>query len=314
MSTSAAMASRSPPPPPPLPFPNLEIWDHFFGPPPSPPPQTREYDHPSSPSSSATALPHLPLSRVASSSSSSSFVSTELQLPLPPPPPLLRRVPSSSSSWSSSFSTELLLLPPPPPPPFPLSPNSAAWRLDLDSSDYFISTNPDTPPHTGGLLQWPPRLPASSMYTSFVSDHRRGGSSSRESVGALANVTVSDAAAACAVCTDALQLASAASQLPCGHLYHAHCIVQWLSLRNTCPVCRRSVPMLTAASNTEETAPWSPPPRDDPQPTTTSTDHRRRSLPGERRIRRICRSEPGRPLAAEGGVMASERDSGRQRG
>ncbi|KAI3905818.1 hypothetical protein MKW98_006452 [Papaver atlanticum] len=27
-------------------------------------------------------------------------------------------------------------------------------------------------------------------------------------------------------------------QMPCKHIYHAHCITTWLSRHNTCPLCR----------------------------------------------------------------------------
>uniref|UniRef100_A0A0E0ESS6 RING-type domain-containing protein n=1 Tax=Oryza meridionalis TaxID=40149 RepID=A0A0E0ESS6_9ORYZ len=112
----------------------------------------------------------------------------------------------------------------------------------------------------------------------------------------LRSVTVgSDTAVACAVCTDDLPPAATACRLPCGHLYHADCFVQWLSRRNSCPVCRRRVPLFPdhggaytdEDEDEEEIAPSPPPPHD---PETAATDeHRRRSLPGARWIGRICR-------------------------
>ncbi|XP_011010366.1 PREDICTED: E3 ubiquitin-protein ligase CIP8-like [Populus euphratica] len=48
--------------------------------------------------------------------------------------------------------------------------------------------------------------------------------------------------ALCAVCKDDINVGERVKQLPCLHRYHGECIVPWLGIRNTCPVCRYELP------------------------------------------------------------------------
>ncbi|CAL4970892.1 unnamed protein product [Urochloa decumbens] len=46
----------------------------------------------------------------------------------------------------------------------------------------------------------------------------------------------------CAVCKDGIAAGLSVLRLPCKHYFHADCIRPWLSIRNTCPVCRFKLP------------------------------------------------------------------------
>ncbi|XP_074288133.1 E3 ubiquitin-protein ligase RING1-like [Silene latifolia] len=46
----------------------------------------------------------------------------------------------------------------------------------------------------------------------------------------------------CAVCMTEFELNSEVKQMPCKHLYHPECILPWLKMHNSCPVCRFELP------------------------------------------------------------------------
>ncbi|KAK7251128.1 hypothetical protein RIF29_34056 [Crotalaria pallida] len=70
---------------------------------------------------------------------------------------------------------------------------------------------------------------------------------SKSAVEGLPNVAVTEELLAsdssqCAVCKDTFELQEIAKQLPCKHIYHSDCILPWLELHNSCPVCRYELP------------------------------------------------------------------------
>ncbi|CAL9130448.1 unnamed protein product [Musa acuminata var. zebrina] len=48
--------------------------------------------------------------------------------------------------------------------------------------------------------------------------------------------------AQCLVCMDPFEIGTVAKQMPCSHIYHKQCILRWLDLHNSCPVCRYELP------------------------------------------------------------------------
>ena len=46
----------------------------------------------------------------------------------------------------------------------------------------------------------------------------------------------------CAVCKDAFNTGEECLVMPCEHFFHGGCIIPWLNLRNSCPVCRFELP------------------------------------------------------------------------
>lgn len=107
-----------------------------------------------------------------------------------------------------------------------------AFRIPSNLGDYFVS---------GGLEQLIQQL--------AENDPNRYGTppASKSAIQALPNIKITHQLLAsdssqCAVCKDTFELGQEAKQMPCKHIYHSNCIMPWLEMHNSCPVCRYELP------------------------------------------------------------------------
>ncbi|XP_057968960.1 E3 ubiquitin-protein ligase RING1-like isoform X2 [Malania oleifera] len=111
-------------------------------------------------------------------------------------------------------------------------PAGGGLRLPANLGDYFIGP---------GLEQLIQQL--------AENDPNRYGTppASKSAVEALPEIKITEEllssdSSQCAVCKDTFELGAEAKQMPCKHIYHPDCILPWLGMHNSCPVCRYELP------------------------------------------------------------------------
>ncbi|KAE8660940.1 RNF181 protein [Hibiscus syriacus] len=112
------------------------------------------------------------------------------------------------------------------------NPSEAGFRLPANIGDYFIGP---------GLEQLIQQL--------AENDPNRHGPppASKSAIEALPSVNITKNNSnselnQCAICMDEFEEGTEAKQMSCKHLYHKDCILPWLEMHNSCPVCRHELP------------------------------------------------------------------------
>ncbi|KAF3796614.1 E3 ubiquitin-protein ligase RING1-like [Nymphaea thermarum] len=75
----------------------------------------------------------------------------------------------------------------------------------------------------------------------------------QSAIGALPTVALTErhlvADSECPVCKEDFEAGGMVREMPCAHIFHSDCIVPWLELHNSCPVCRYVLPSGTAGGS-----------------------------------------------------------------
>ncbi|GJN31339.1 hypothetical protein PR202_gb19728 [Eleusine coracana subsp. coracana] len=118
-------------------------------------------------------------------------------------------------------------------------PNLAGSGAGLTLGDLFVGPGMDM------LLE----------YLAETDPNRQGTPPARkEAVAALPRIRVREAAD-CPVCLDELAAGAEARQMPCKHVFHDRCIVPWLEMHSSCPVCRHQLPTEEPTTTTASSEP-----------------------------------------------------------
>ncbi|KAJ0258723.1 E3 ubiquitin-protein ligase RHC2A [Hirschfeldia incana] len=154
--------------------------------------------------------------------------------------------------------------PPPPPPTSNRSPNPVIvlrGSTPSDQSPFQMYYDDGT---DSGLRPLPPSMTEFLLGSGFdrlldqisqieLNNNNNGNScdhppASKSAIEALPVIEIapshleSDSQSHCAVCKEGFLLSSEAREMPCKHVYHPDCILPWLAIRNSCPVCRHELP------------------------------------------------------------------------
>ncbi|KAM0038658.1 putative transcription factor C2H2 family [Helianthus debilis subsp. tardiflorus] len=74
----------------------------------------------------------------------------------------------------------------------------------------------------------------------------------KEAVEAMPTVTIEENSIPCSVCLEEFEAGTEAREMPCKHRFHGECILPWLELHSSCPVCRFQLPADESKINREQ--------------------------------------------------------------
>ncbi|KAF5766696.1 putative transcription factor C2H2 family [Helianthus annuus] len=74
----------------------------------------------------------------------------------------------------------------------------------------------------------------------------------KEAVEAMPTVTIKENSVQCSVCLEEFEIGTEAREMPCKHMFHGDCILPWLELHSSCPVCRYQMPADESKINREQ--------------------------------------------------------------
>ncbi|GMH12493.1 hypothetical protein Nepgr_014334 [Nepenthes gracilis] len=111
-------------------------------------------------------------------------------------------------------------------------PSDSGFRIPANIGDYYFGS---------GLEQLIQQL--------AENDPNRHGTppASKKAVEGLPNIKITEDlvksdSIQCAVCMNEFELGLEVKQMPCKHIFHRDCIMPWLELHNSCPICRYELP------------------------------------------------------------------------
>ncbi|XP_042442675.1 E3 ubiquitin-protein ligase SIRP1-like [Zingiber officinale] len=64
----------------------------------------------------------------------------------------------------------------------------------------------------------------------------------KEAIDALPTVRIEEEAIGCSICLEDFDVGLEAKEMPCKHKFHSECILPWLQLHSSCPLCRSQLP------------------------------------------------------------------------